>query len=68
MTCHDPGEFNMTGWVGWAGHAVSASSRHVSARVRDTVLVTRLVLDTAMDTCRSHAALISPHVTSDTHT
>ena len=52
----------MTGWVGWAGHAVSASSRHVSARVRDTVLVTRLVLDTAMDTCRSHVPLIGPHV------
>ena len=51
----------MTGWVGWAGHAVSASSRHVSARVRDTVLVTRLVLDTVMDTCRSHAA----HMTRD---
>ena len=57
VMCHDPGEFNMTGWVGWAGHAVSASSRHVSARVRDTVLVTRLVLDTAMDTCRSHVPL-----------
>ena len=47
----------MTGWVGWAGHAVSATSRHVSARVRDTVLVTRLVMDTAMDTCRSHVPL-----------